>query len=119
MADKLTDSKLTLFAGWTLGTKMVRRYVHWSGRDLDRSLLAIHGLTSPEAAKAEVLDLVSCPRCSAKNSPSSARCDECGYIIDKKFAIQVEDDVSKRLGRLEDMIKALLDGQQKADSPAL
>lgn len=51
MADKLTDSKLTLFAGWTMGTKVTRRYVHWSGRDLDKSLLAIHGLTSPIASQ--------------------------------------------------------------------
>ncbi len=110
MADKLTDSKLTLFAGWTLGTKMVRRYVHWSGRDLDQNLLAIHGLAKAEASN-HVLELVTCPRCSTKNSPSSARCENCGFIIDKGFAIQMEDDITKRLDKLEEMVREMLSGQ--------
>jgi hypothetical protein len=67
MADKLTDSKLTLFAGWTLGTKMARRYVHWSGRDLDQNLLEIHGLAKPEASTTNhMLGLVACPGCGTK-----------------------------------------------------
>lgn len=107
MADKLTNNKLTLFAGWTLGTEMTKRYVHWSGRDLDQNLLAIHGLAKLESSN-NGLELTRCPRCSSTNPPSSPRCGNCGLIIDKKMAIEVEDDLMKRLGKLEDLVRGTL-----------
>ncbi|MEM3870937.1 MAG: tyrosine-type recombinase/integrase [Nitrososphaeria archaeon] len=35
LAKKLTESKLALYAGWVQGSKMARRYVHFSARDLE------------------------------------------------------------------------------------
>jgi integrase/recombinase XerD len=69
MADKLTEVKLSLFGGWVLGTRMTRTYVHWSGRDLGRSILSLHGLAPTESSN-HILTLTTCPRCDGKNLPS-------------------------------------------------
>ena len=37
----VTESQLCVFFGWTIGTKVVRRYIHLSGKDLDNTLLPI------------------------------------------------------------------------------
>jgi integrase/recombinase XerD len=110
MADKLTDSKLKLFAGWTMDSKMVRKYVHWSGRDLDNSVLAIHGLGKREEDKEHVLEQKICLRCNMRNPPSSPRCEGCGFILDAKIAQEVEDDLRSRISKLEDLIRGPLGG---------
>ncbi|MEM2762555.1 MAG: tyrosine-type recombinase/integrase, partial [Candidatus Bathyarchaeia archaeon] len=44
LAKVLTESKLELYAGWVHGSRMARRYVHFSARDLEDAVLEIHGL---------------------------------------------------------------------------
>lgn len=107
MADKLTDSKLKLFAGWSLDTKMVRRYIHWSGRDLDESVLAIHGLVKHEAPN-HIIEVIACPRCNQNNAPSSPRCESCGFILDSKLAHEVEDDLLNRITKIEELVRGSL-----------
>lgn len=107
MADKLTEAKLSLFGGWVLGTRMTRRYVHWSGRDLDRSILSLHGL-APRESSNHILTLTACPRCNGKNPPSSPRCESCGLVLDREMALRMEDDLARRVERLEEMIQKLL-----------
>jgi len=96
LADKLTDSKLSLFAGWDLGTRMVKRYVHWSGRELDNTILAIHGLAD-QVKSNNVLSLRVCQRCGKHNSPTDPRCVNCGLILNRELAMEVEYDIEERL----------------------
>jgi site-specific recombinase XerD/ribosomal protein L40E len=112
MADKLTESKLELFAGWTLGSRMSRRYVHWSGRDLDRNILQIHGIMKEEQSQEkQLMKTKECPRCGLVNGPAAPRCEGCGLVLDRELAIRVEDDVMKRLERVEETLNRLLSGQ--------
>jgi integrase/recombinase XerD len=110
LADKLTDSKLSFFAGWILGTKMVKRYVLWSGRELDNPILSLHGLVDP-VKQNNVMTLKICPRCQKANSPSDPRCAQCGLVLDREFAIRVEDDLETRLRKVEEMLSRLLSSQ--------
>ncbi|MEM4521066.1 MAG: tyrosine-type recombinase/integrase, partial [Candidatus Bathyarchaeia archaeon] len=50
LAKVLTESKLELYAGWVHGSKMARRYVHFSARDLEETVLEIHGLKEAKRA---------------------------------------------------------------------
>ncbi|MGI0001109.1 MAG: tyrosine-type recombinase/integrase, partial [Nitrososphaeraceae archaeon] len=36
-----TEAQMCVFFGWTHGTKVVRRYIHLSGKDLDHTLISI------------------------------------------------------------------------------
>ena len=42
LAKVFTESKLELYAGWVQGSKMARRYVHFSARDLEEAVLERH-----------------------------------------------------------------------------
>jgi len=87
----LTESKLELYAGWVHGSKMARRYVHFSARDLEETVLEIHGLK--EAKRADgILKPTQCPRCGSMNPPNNTRCEFCGYILDKSLALKVEEE---------------------------
>ena len=72
LAKVFTESKLELYAGWVQGSKMTRRYVHFSARDLEEAVLELHGITSKEETKRS-FRLEMCPRCKKKNQPESVR----------------------------------------------
>ena len=103
MAKVFTESRLEQFAGWVQGSRMTRRYVHFSARDLEDAMLELHGLKVKDRAD-DILRAVECPRCRERNSPDSVRCGFCGYILDRKLAMETEE---KRLERLEDVLKRL------------
>jgi hypothetical protein len=44
MAKVFTEAMLEQFAGWTYGSNMTRRYVHFSAMDLEDVVLELHGL---------------------------------------------------------------------------
>lgn len=60
LAKVFTESRLELYAGWVQDSKMARRYVHFSARDLEDAVLKLHGLKKPEEAKG-VPRLADCP----------------------------------------------------------
>lgn len=49
LAKLLTEAEMKEFFGWTADSKMVKTYVHLSGRDIDEKILKIHGINiNPE-----------------------------------------------------------------------
>jgi len=123
LAKVFTESRLELYAGWVQGSKMARRYVHFSARDLEEAVLEIHGLKQPGGTDT-LLRLVECPRCKRKNQPDSVRCSYCGLILDIETAIKMDEEERKkdfeiieRLQRLEKVISSLLKSQQESFDP--
>jgi len=94
MAKVLTEAKLEQFAGWTIGSKMAKRYVHFSAKDLEEAVLEIHGLKQTYE-KDNFLKVIECPRCGNKNPPSNVRCSFCGYILNRELAIKMEGKNAK------------------------
>jgi site-specific recombinase XerD len=126
MAKVFTEARLEQFAGWTHGSKMTSRYVHFSARDLEDAILELHGLKT--TSKTEGLaKLVECPRCSSKNPFGDTRCTTCGLIIDKAVALRFEEsekqketlrqtrevELQTRLEKLEGFITSLIPSQNK------
>ncbi|MEM4534319.1 MAG: site-specific integrase, partial [Candidatus Korarchaeota archaeon] len=104
LAKVLTESKLELYAGWVHGSKMARRYVHFSARDLEETVLEIHGLR--EAKRSDgILKAIQCPRCGSMNPPNNARCEFCGYILDRSLAMKVEEEERKREEKIVRMLE--------------
>ena len=90
MAKVFTESRLEQFAGWTHGSKMTRRYVHFSARDLEDAVLELHGLKTI-TKDTGIAKLLECPRCCSKNPIGKVRCTTCGMVIDKETALKMED----------------------------
>lgn len=84
MAKILMEAKLELYACRVHGSDIARRYVHFSARDLEETILEVHELK--RAAKhTEIIMPIECPRCKERNSPSNIRCSFCDYILDKNW----------------------------------
>ena len=83
MAKVFTEARLEQFAGWTHGSKMTSRYVHFSARDLEGPMLELHGLKPAEKSDG-LPTLVECSRCGNKNPFGNVRCGFCGMILDRK-----------------------------------
>ncbi len=118
MAKVFTESKLEFYAGWVQGSRMTRRYVHFSARDLEEAVLELHGLASKNESR-KLFRLEECPRCRKKNQPESARCSFCGYILDRGLAEEVaqksadrELEIQSRLQKLEQTISMLLNREK-------
>lgn len=106
LAKVFTEAKLEKYAGWVHGSKMSARYVHFSARDLEDAVLKLHGLKNSDEDE-DALKLVECPRCRGKNPPGKVRCKFCGYILDRKVALETEMDIDMRIARLEEMVSQL------------
>jgi len=121
MAKVFTEARLEQFAGWTYGSKMTSRYVHFSARDLEDAVLELHGLKTA-TKDAGITKIENCPRCGNKNPIGKVRCASCGMVLDKETAIKLEDakqqseessvkqnaEVQARFEALEGAISSLL-----------
>jgi len=113
LADKLTESKLEQFAGWTLGSKMTRTYVHFSGKDLDASVLGLYGIKG-ETNNESILKPKLCPRCNNQIMPDEKRCSHCGLVIDPLLAASLAEhavnnaDLVKRLDEIEKKLELFM-----------
>ena len=115
LAKKLPEATLSLYAGWIQGSKMPRRYIHFSARDLKNEILKLHGIKTSEEEKEETYKLKVCPKCGTKNEPDKVRCSFCGLILDQKLAISIfeeekrrQEEILKRVERLEQISSQLL-----------
>ena len=110
VATRLREANLNVFAGWTHGSSMARKYVHLSGDDIENSVLEMHGLGKP-AQQGMVLRTARCPRCDYENSPEMKLCNKCGLMLDEELAKETslkeqnqQNDVLKRIADLEKMV---------------
>ena len=120
MAKVFTEARLEQYAGWVHGSKMSRRYVHFSARDLEDAVLELHGLKDPSEA-GDIPKLINCPRCGRENPPGSVRCSFCGFILDRETALKIEEAeqekdeaILERIKRLEDALASVLSALQSS-----
>jgi hypothetical protein len=77
----LTEAQMCVFFGWQQGTKVVRRYIHLSGKDLDNTLIAIseEGKQVTTKQTEYLLKTRKCNRCAETLiSPTQQFCGRCG-----------------------------------------
>ena len=92
LANKLTEQQLKHLFGWGQSSKMAGTYVHLSGRDVDDALLAVYGKKRvSEQSKDSALSPAECPRCKEVNEYSNVFCKRCGWVLDKKAAVSLEE----------------------------
>ena len=103
-----TEAQLCEWFGWVQGSDVPARYVHLSGRDIDNTYDALHGLYEPDEDDEEA-SVVECPRCEELNEPSAAFCMRCGQALDIDAAEEVEiaEDATAESAEDEDLQLAL------------
>lgn len=103
LASELTESQMKQYLGWTQGSKMAAVYVHMSGRDVDSSILEMHGLKTPEEDKRNnQMELKTCQVCGKTNEFEARICCRCGRALSIKDAMEQEErDERKVSGYLD------------------
>ena len=94
LAGKLTEAQMKEYFGWTQSSNMASVYVHLSGRDVDKAMLALQGMAKPEEKREEALQLKGCERCKERNSPNATYCIRCGSPLDLRLLKQVEHETN-------------------------
>ncbi len=86
----MTEHEMKVYYGWTPGSNMTSIYVHLSSRDIEASVKRMNKVEveKEQEIKATVL---TCARCKQKNSFGSKFCNSCGYPLDLKTAMEIED----------------------------
>jgi len=65
-------------------------YVHLSGADVERKILANAGIIRDDVLFVEKnLEPVLCPRCRTRNSHDSQYCTVCSMVLNEKVAVQI------------------------------
>ncbi|HIP31889.1 MAG TPA: integrase [Crocinitomicaceae bacterium] len=75
LANYFTEAQMSQWFGWVPASRMLSRYVHLSGRDIDRAYAILHGFEGEEEKRPKFVPK-KCPRCELeKVAPdrSSAR----------------------------------------------
>jgi integrase len=89
LAKKLTEAQLCEYMGWITGSKEAATYVHLSGRDMDKAILALHGLAEEEK-DGEKFKPIICPRCGIRNDPAAKFCSGCSLGLDEKSVMEYD-----------------------------
>ena len=114
LAKHLTDAELCRFAGWVIGSKQIRRYIHLVSEDVENKILSIHGITKKEEPKQKtVIEVVKCPRCTYTNSSLDSFCSRCGCVLSVKTLMkhkEIARELEALINKLEiaKSIKTLL-----------
>jgi site-specific recombinase XerD/phage FluMu protein Com len=91
LARLLTEAEMKQYLGWVQSSKMAGIYVHLASRDVDKTLLRIHGLLSEDEDQERKMVAIKCPRCKQRNSFGAKFCSYCGLPLDIRSAMEVDE----------------------------
>jgi integrase/predicted nucleic acid-binding Zn ribbon protein len=76
----LKEHNLRQHAGWTPGSQMHLKYLHYFGNESSESLLEAYGLID-KGVMIDQLRPKQCPQCSEPNKPDSKFCTKCKMVL--------------------------------------
>jgi integrase/recombinase XerD len=85
----LAEAPWCKFAGWKIGSRMPRVYVHLSGGEVDESILLSYGIKKDPDKELKLPK--PCARCNFSNDPSQDICTRCGAALSLKAAIEQDE----------------------------
>ena len=76
----LKEHVLRMHCGWTPGSQMHLKYLHYFGNESNESLLEAYGLID-KGIEVDQLKSKQCPNCSEPNKPESRFCGKCRMVL--------------------------------------
>lgn len=116
----LKEHTLRQFAGWTTGSNMPQKYLHYFGNEASKSLLEAYGIITKDQKLTDALRPKQCPNCNEPNKHDSKFCAKCRIVLtydayNEMLEKQQEKDseVKKLVEKYENDIKAMRDELKK------
>jgi len=117
----LKEHTLRQFAGWSPGSSMHLKYLHYFGNESNDSILEAYGMISKDKNQLSVLKSKQCPNCDEPNKPDSRFCVKCrmvltydAYTETLESEKQKEDKLSALDKQMNSLIAALANIDQSA-----
>jgi integrase/recombinase XerD len=107
----LKEHTLRQFAGWSPGSNMHLKYLHYFGNESNDSILEAYGIISKDKQLSEVLRPKQCPNCNEPNKPDSKFCAKCRMVLTyDAYSETVESEKRKedRVSVLEKQMQSLV-----------
>lgn len=76
----LKEHVLRQHAGWSIGSQMPQKYLHYFGNESSESLLEAYGLVA-KGQQVDQLRPKQCPNCNEPNKPDSRFCAKCRMVL--------------------------------------
>ena len=76
----LPEHTLRQHAGWSMGSQMPQKYLHYFGNESSESLLEAYGIM-PKSQQIDQLKPKQCPNCMEPNKPDSKFCAKCRMVL--------------------------------------
>jgi integrase/recombinase XerD len=77
----LKEATLRIFAGWSIGSNMPQRYLHYFGNKASESILEAYGIMPKDQQVDNKLRSKQCPNCNGPNKPDTKFCAKCGMVL--------------------------------------
>ena len=110
---KVKEHVLRQHAGWTPGSQMHLKYVHYFGNESSESLLEAYGLVD-KGVQINQLKPKQCPNCNEGNKPDSKFCSKCRMVLTYDAYNETlenqkekEDDVKTLKQQMQTLLSAL------------
>jgi len=107
----LKEHTLRQFAGWSPGSNMHLKYLHYFGNESNDSILEAYGIISKDKRLSEALRPKQCPDCSEPNKPDSRFCAKCRMVLTyDAYSETLESEKQKedRVSILEKQMQSLV-----------
>jgi integrase len=107
----LKEHILRQHAGWSIGSSMPQRYLHYFGNESNASLLEAYGIVPKDQRPSDVLNPKQCPNCSEPNKPDSRFCIKCRMVLTYDAYNEAIDDKQQEddaLATLSDQVMKLM-----------
>jgi len=103
----LKERHLRQYAGWSPGSNMHLKYLHYFGNESNESILEAHGFVTNKDKKhlSEALRPKQCPNCDEPNKPDSKFCAKCRMVLTYDAYSETLESEKKKEDKLSIMEK--------------
>jgi ribonuclease D len=118
----LKEHILRQFAGWSPGSNMHLKYLHYFGNESNDSILEAYGIISKDKQLSEALRPKQCPNCNEPNKPDSKFCAKCRMVLtydaynetieEKQEKDKQIEILARKQDKFEQLIQSLIDSGQ-------
>ncbi|MBI4448855.1 tyrosine-type recombinase/integrase [Candidatus Woesearchaeota archaeon] len=87
---QINETQAKVYFGWTPSSKMLSEYSHLISKDVNDTMLELHGIKTAETERQDP-KIKQCPRCQDLNPKDHLFCKKCGGVLEVKTAMELDE----------------------------
>jgi site-specific recombinase XerD len=96
-------------------SRMLKTYLHLTGQDVDKEMLRLYGIETPNKKRERGLKPIQCPHCKFTNSPLTNFCNSCGRSLTEEG--HDEEEEVRKFAADPAKLRKLADYLEKVNTP--